>query len=159
MLHLTDWGRGKLDAGESSGYSNTLKEGWRVSEKSEERKARQAERQRQAQQSLLNLKAISFGYKVKDGEIRALMNKSGGGPIKGATASVQSEGEIRERFTATRIVALGVFALAFKKKINDKDVYLVIDGDGYLISEHVKNKKEQEARQFAHAFNSYAAGL
>jgi hypothetical protein len=79
--------------------------------------------------------------------------------MKGAKASVQTEGEIRDRFTATRIVALGVFALAFKKKTSDKDVFLVIEGDGYLISSHVPSKKESEARQWASDFNAYAAAL
>ncbi|GAA1626186.1 hypothetical protein GCM10009744_12560 [Kribbella alba] len=124
-----------------------------------ERRAKQAERQRKAQLSLLSLKATGFSLKIKDDEVHEFMKKNSGGSMKGAKASVQTEGEIRDRFTATRILALGVFALAFKKKTSDKDVFLVIEGDGFVLSEHVKNKKESDARQFARDFNAYVAAL
>ena len=41
--------------------------------------------------------------------------------------SIQTEKEVMERFTATRIALLGPFALAFKKKKITKSKYLVIE--------------------------------
>lgn len=117
------------------------------------------ERQRKAQLSLLSLKATGLGLKVKDDQVSEFMKKNTGGPMQGSTATVQTEGEIRERYTATRILALGIFALAFKKKTSDKDVFLVIEGDGYVITSHVPNKKEKDARQFARDFNAYVATM
>jgi hypothetical protein len=82
-----------------------------------------------------------------------------GGPMKGAKATVESEGEIRSRFTATRFLALWPFALAFKKKTSDKDVYVIIEHTDYLITDRVPTKKEQDAYRFAREFNAVAAGL
>jgi len=125
----------------------------------EERQAKAAARQRKAQLAQLSLKATAFNLKIKDDNVSEFMKKNTGGSMKGAKAAVQTEGEIRERFTATRILTLGVFALAFKKKTSDKDVFLVIEGDGFVLTEHVKNKKESDARQFARDFNAYVAAL
>lgn len=119
---------------------------------SEERKRKQALAQ-------LSLKGVWLDIKFKGETVQHLKDKSAQGPMKGATASVQTEGEIRDRFTATRILMLGVFALAFKKKTSDKDVFVVIEGPGYVITSHVPNKKESDARQFARDFNAYVRGM
>jgi hypothetical protein len=118
---------------------------------SEERKRKQAVAQ-------VGLKGAFLGIKVKSDEtVWSLEDKKTGGPIEGAKASVQTEGEIRDRFTATRIFALGLFALAFKKKTSDKDVFVVIEHPDYVITSHVPSKKESDAREFARAFNAVAA--
>jgi|BioPla2DNA2_1021312.scaffolds.fasta_scaffold17145_5 NAD kinase len=48
--------------------------------------------------------------------------------------SIQTEKEVMERFTATRIALLGPFALAFKKKKVSKHQYLVIECDDAIIT-------------------------
>lgn len=117
----------------------------------EERKRKQAVAQ-------VGLKGAWLGIKVgKDETVWFLKDKSIGGPIAGAKASVETEGDIRDRFTATRILALGVFALAFKKKTSDKDVYVIIEHTDYVITSHVPSKKEADARAFVRAFNALNA--
>ena len=74
--------------------------------------------------------------------------------ITGARAEVEV-GADRKRITATRVVALGVFALAAKK--NETKVFLTItlaDGEEILIETAVKN--EAKARKFATAINNAA---
>jgi len=118
------------------------------------------ERKRKAAVSSVAMKGVWLGVSIdaKTERVYEVKNKSNGGPLEGAKASVQTEGEIRERFTATRILALGVFALAFKKKTSDKDVFVVIEHPDYVITSHVPSKKEQDARAFARAFNALAVG-
>jgi hypothetical protein len=116
------------------------------------------ERKRKSAVAQVGLKGAFLDIKVgKDETVCYLKDKSIGGPIKGATASVQTEGEIRDRFTATRILAIGIFALAFKKKTSDKDVFVVIEHPEYVITSHVPSKKEADARAFARAFNALNA--
>ena len=116
------------------------------------------ERKRKQEVAQVGLKGAFLGIKVnKDETVWSLEDKKAGGPIKGAKAYVETEGEIRDRFTATRILAIGIFALAFKKKTSDKDVFVVIEHPDYVITSHVPSKKEQDARAFARAFNALAA--
>ena len=118
----------------------------------EKRAARKADQPRWS----LDFHGIDFNVRVTPDNV---VKGKDGGPVKGATATVQSEGEIRDRFTATRILALGVFALAFKKKTSDRDVFLTIEGEGFLTTRHVRSKDEAKARAFARQFNTYAASL
>lgn len=68
-------------------------------------------------------------------------------PVAGARASVEV-GSAKKRITATRVLAVGVFALAAKK--NETRVYLTIDfADGQEIVVELEHKQEAEARQFA----------
>ncbi len=76
------------------------------------------------------------------------------GPTSGATARVERGSDIDKRVTATRLVALGVFALAAKKKTGH--VFLTIEGDGYEIAVEIPAKKEADARAFAAKVNTAA---
>ncbi len=78
------------------------------------------------------------------------------GPIKGAVAKVETSADAGNRVTATRLVTLGVFALAAKKKTGS--LYLTVDGDGYSIVVELPLKKETEARKFAAKVNAQARG-
>jgi hypothetical protein len=42
----------------------------------------------------------------------------------------ESAGDLHRRITATRIVLTGVFALAFKKKKDDRTAFVTVDVDG-----------------------------
>ena len=78
--------------------------------------------------------------------------KNQGGPIVGATARVEAASDIKNRVTATRLVALGVFAFAAKK--HSGHVYLTVEGDGFEFVVEVPIKKEADARKFAAKINN-----
>lgn len=99
------------------------------------------------------LRGKLLDVKVKDGNV--YIGKDGG-PMKGARASVETAGEVEARFTATRILLLGVFALAFKKKKDNRDMWLTIEGEDFIIGTPVKDDKK--ARLWANRFNQYAKG-
>jgi hypothetical protein len=99
-----------------------------------------------------------FGIKISDGVVS---HRSQSGPIAGAHASVESVGELQKRITATRLLMTGPFALALKKKKDERQVFLTITGheDSYEIVVELKGdpKTQASARQFAARFNSLAA--
>jgi hypothetical protein len=74
------------------------------------------------------------------------------GPAKGATATVDASANAGSRITATRLVTIGVFALAAKKKTGC--LYLSVNGDGYAFTVEVPIRKEAEARKFAAKINA-----
>jgi hypothetical protein len=78
--------------------------------------------------------------------------KRQGGPVDGAVARVESGADVRSRMTATRILAIGVFALAAKKQVGH--VYLSVEGNGYEFVVEVPVKKESDARKFAAKINN-----
>lgn len=94
------------------------------------------------------------GVTIKNGEIR---HKDGSGPLAGAHASVDSAGELDKRITATRLILTGPFALAFRKKKDKRELYLVVDGQGFAFVEEVDPKKGAEARKFAARLNAMAS--
>ena len=76
------------------------------------------------------------------------------GPVQGAVARVEQAADVQKRVTATRLIALGVFAFAAKKQTGH--VYLTIEGDGYEIAVEVPAKRETAARKFAAKVNTAA---
>lgn len=79
--------------------------------------------------------------------------------VRGATARVETRGELRRRVTATRVVATGVFALAAKKKVDGRVVLLTVEGPHVaIVREYQAAKLDQTAlAQFVAAVNSLAA--
>jgi hypothetical protein len=75
-------------------------------------------------------------------------------PAAGAHASVETEGEIVRRYTATRLVLAGPLALAFKKKKDRRELYLTVEGNGFAFVVECNPKKGAEARQFAAKINT-----
>lgn len=69
----------------------------------------------------------------------------GGGPVDGCQASVDSQ--LSSRFTATRLLAFGVFALAIKKKTGK--LYLSIDGPAVASVVECNKNEAVASRQFA----------
>jgi hypothetical protein len=80
--------------------------------------------------------------------------KRTGGPVAGAIARVEAAADIEKRITATRLLAVGVFAFAWKKKSGS--IYLTVEGDGFEFVVEVPVKKEADARQFASKINNAA---
>jgi len=78
--------------------------------------------------------------------------KREGGPTAGVVATVDTGTDVRRRATATRVLAVGIFALAMKKQVGH--VYLTVEGDGYAFMVEVPVKLEADARKFAAKVNT-----
>jgi len=78
-------------------------------------------------------------------------------PIAGLVARVEEGGSVNRRFTVTRIVALGVFAAGVPKKIDDRQLYLSIEGPTTIIVHAIPVAKSKtitsSAREFAAKVN------
>jgi redox-regulated HSP33 family molecular chaperone len=83
-----------------------------------------------------------------DGRVES--KQGGGGPVAGARATVETQGQIRGRRT---VKTLGLH----QKKIDEREVFLTIEGQGWAISVQVDADKGGEARAFAAKIN--AAGM
>jgi multidrug efflux pump subunit AcrA (membrane-fusion protein) len=77
-----------------------------------------------------------------------------GGSVRDAKARVESAADVRRRVTATRVLAIGVFALVAKKAAGH--VYLTVEAPGYEFMVEVPVKKEADARAFAASINNAA---
>jgi hypothetical protein len=102
---------------------------------------------------LFNHDANQLGLRIRNGEV---IHRSGRGPIAGATAHVETSGDIERRITATRLLLTGPFALALRKKKDHRALYLTIDGQGFQILVELRPKQERAARTWAVAFNNRA---
>jgi hypothetical protein len=86
-----------------------------------------------------------------------IQSHDGSGPLPGATARVESAGEITSRLSATRLVAFGPLALLARKKVDLRELYLTVEGDGFSIVRKLDPKKDGEnARRFAAEVNALA---
>ena len=70
-------------------------------------------------------------------------------------ASVETGEELEKRYTATRILALGVFALAFKKKTKGT-FFLAIEGESFTWLEEIPYKEKAKAMKFANEVRAAA---
>ena len=61
--------------------------------------------------------------------------------------SVEDGQALERRVTVTRIVLLGIFALAAKKKSGGTK-YLTVDGDGFFWAMEVDRKRVKDAQRF-----------
>lgn len=78
-------------------------------------------------------------------------------PLAGVTASVESVGAIRQRATLTRTLGTGGLGLfLFKKKVDDRDLFLTIEGPAFQWLIDVDPKKQKDAREFAAKVNTAA---
>jgi len=125
---------------------------------SQERVAKKDERA----EKLVNLKADMAANKARadaagmfEGVVLkfdSVKYKGQGGPVSGATAHVETASDVRRRVTATRALAIGVFALAAKKKAGH--IYLTVEHPDYFFTVEVPVKKETKAREFAAKINN-----
>jgi hypothetical protein len=90
---------------------------------------------------------------------RILKSADGDHDLAGATARVETSGEIERRVTAARLVALGVFAFAAKKKRDKRDLFLTVEGPSVALVRQYKatDVDETALRQFAADINRAAA--
>lgn len=75
-------------------------------------------------------------------------------PVTGARAEVAVGADAQRRITATRIVLIGVFALAFRKQKGTG--FLTIEADTYYLGVPFPIKDERDARAFAAKVNAAA---
>ena len=75
--------------------------------------------------------------------------------LEGVRASVESGSDLEKRVTATRLVALGVFAFGAKKKRGGES-WLTIEGPDVFWTVEVDRGGERKAREFAVKVNEAA---
>ncbi len=64
-----------------------------------------------------------------------------------ADVAIEGKDDVNRRVTVTRLVALGIFAFAIKKKSEDKDAYVtLVLADGQEAVFHVKDKAPMEVK-------------
>lgn len=71
------------------------------------------------------------------------------------SARLEAGSEVQSRITATRLLAIGVFALAFKKK-SGGEKYVTIEGPDFLWTAEVKAKRVEKAMTFVHKVSAQA---
>jgi len=79
--------------------------------------------------------------------------KGQGGPVKGATARVESAADAHRRMTATRFLFAGG-VMSKRKQVGH--VFLTVEGPGFEFVAEVPAKKESDARAFAAKINNAA---
>lgn len=81
-------------------------------------------------------------------------------PLAGVRAHVESVGQLTTRITATRLATIGVFALALRKRADDRSVFLTIEGPGVAVVREIPVRAnpgiQKAARGFAAAVNAQA---
>jgi predicted nucleic acid-binding Zn-ribbon protein len=70
-------------------------------------------------------------------------------PPIGVTATVETSGEVESRISATRLAATGVLALAWRKRTDNREVVLTVQGDGFAWIVDVGPDRLDKAREFA----------
>lgn len=96
---------------------------------------------------------------VIDAENGRLVTPKDSYPLAGARAVVETGGQIEKRVTATRLILTGPFALGLRKKNDSRTLYLLVEGDGWAVTEQLKPRMEAQARSFAAQLNAIASSL
>lgn len=94
------------------------------------------------------------GITVRDGKVSHAKESV---PLAGARVTVETAGDIDRRITATRLILTGPFALAMRKKKDQRELYVSVENDGAMFVVPVDPKKGAEARQFAAKVNTLAS--
>jgi hypothetical protein len=120
-----------------------------------EQKQRDAERNRAWFEAERVRRENTFGGReLKDGRIESAQ---GGGPVGGARATVDAAGQLTARITATRLVLTGPLALGLRKKVDNRELYLMVEGVGWAISVAADPAQGANARAFAAKINAAAS--
>ncbi|HXR74014.1 SHOCT domain-containing protein [Actinocrinis sp.] len=82
-----------------------------------------------------------------------------GGRFTGSLASVETEGQLTSRITVTRLATLGVFALGARKKVDNRELYITVEGDGFQLVAKLPPTSGALARQFAAAYNTRSGAM
>ena len=101
--------------------------------------------------------ARGYGITLSLDEDRVGVAGQATGRFSGSVVRVETSGQIRGRVTATRVALLGVFAVAAQKKVDDRQLFLTIEGDGFQCVVQVHPDESAAAREFAARYNTMAA--
>jgi len=86
---------------------------------------------------------------IKDGRIHGPTRHHGNVALSGATAVVETSGDVDRRVTAARLIMTGPFALGLRKKKDTRELFLTVEGsDGVFVVE-VKPDQQKRAREAA----------
>jgi len=86
---------------------------------------------------------------IKDGRIHGPTKNHGNVALAGATAVVETAGDIDRRVTGTRLLMTGPFAFGLRKKKDTRELFLTVEGsDGVFVVE-VKPDQQKRAREAA----------
>lgn len=70
-------------------------------------------------------------------------------PLSGVTARVETVGQIRQVVSAGRVIMTGGLGLLFRKTVDERQTYLIIDGPAFQWLVEVKPDQQSDARAFA----------
>lgn len=98
------------------------------------------------------------GVMTLDVDAKTIHCAGQGGSLEGATASVDTAGNLDKKITATRLVLTGVFALAWQKKKDNRELYIMVDGPTYSMVMRIDPARSADARKFAAGVNTAARG-
>lgn len=107
----------------------------------------------------INVAGRTFGIWVDGlGNVNSKRPTDGSGPLAGSAAFLEIDGELSERVTVPRVLAVGIlaFAGAMKKKTDTRRCAIVIQGPGYDIWVPVPQAEIEQAERFAITFNRAA---
>lgn len=76
-------------------------------------------------------------------------------PVRGVRADVEQGSALESRVTLTRLLAIGIFAFAFKKK-RGGEKYLTVEGPDFAWMAKVDRKHIPDAMKFATKINNAA---
>lgn len=81
--------------------------------------------------------------------------KAGKKPLAGVSARLEAGSETKSRITATRVLAVGVFALAAKKKSGGES-WMIVEGPDFYWTIKVNRDDQYRARDFVGRVNQAA---
>jgi hypothetical protein len=116
-------------------------------------KAQEARSQKWKDRSQANF-ALGLKVAVRNGQIVHGRDKY---PLAGAHATVDTAGAIDKRVTATRLILTGPFAFGLRKKKDSRELFLLVEGDGFGFVVELDPKKQKDAREFAVRLNAAAS--
>ncbi len=126
--------------------------GW--TDEGRERKAKETAERRQRVELDAARKANTFAGIYLNGDV--VESSQGGGPVKGARAYVESAGNISQRATLPRVLLTGPFAFGIPKDFDHRELYLLIEGEGWGVSVKVPPDQGAQAREFMMKVNAAA---
>jgi hypothetical protein len=83
---------------------------------------------------------LGLQVQVRNGEIVHGRDKY---PLAGARATVDTAGAMDKRVTATRLILTGPFAFGLRKKKDERELFLLVEGDGFGFVVKLDPKKQK----------------
>jgi hypothetical protein len=81
----------------------------------------------------------------------------GSGPLIGARVDVETDGNLTRKPRVGAVVVFGVLGLAASKTVDEREVYVSVEGQGFGFAVQLPPWRLAEARTFASRFNGFQA--